>query len=144
MAIIPCNQLSLADVFSDCQDVYESDKPEFLSFLQSNMDLDEMIPDSFRNHFHASTGRPRKYPYMPFYGHLSSSGYFQFLRIPYFLFSSGIPDIFVNSVVLIRFLMLLRLLVSNRISFWTYNQFLITSLMLPNRSARLLILSRQI
>ena len=29
MAIIPCNQLSLADVFSDCQDIYESDKPEF-------------------------------------------------------------------------------------------------------------------
>ena len=62
MAIIPCNQLSLADVFSDCQDIYESDKPEFLSLLQSNIDLDEIIPDSFRNHFYASTGRSRKYP----------------------------------------------------------------------------------
>lgn len=62
MAIIPCNQLSLADVFSDCQDIYEFDKPEFLSLLQSNIDLDEIIPDSFRNHFYASTGRPRKYP----------------------------------------------------------------------------------
>lgn len=46
MAIIPCNQLSLADVFSDCQDIYESDKPEFLSLLQSNIDLDEITPDS--------------------------------------------------------------------------------------------------
>ena len=62
MAIIPCNQLSLADVFADCQDIYESDKPEFLSLLQSNIDLDEIIPDSFRNHFYASTGRSRKYP----------------------------------------------------------------------------------
>ena len=62
MAIIPCNQLSLADVFSDCQDIYESDKPAFLSLLQSNIDLDEIIPDSFRNHFYASTGRSRKYP----------------------------------------------------------------------------------
>lgn len=62
MAIIPCNQLSLADVFSDCQDIYESDKPEFLSLLQSNIDLDDIIPDSFRNHFYASTGRSRKYP----------------------------------------------------------------------------------
>src|SRR5574344_1521327 len=62
MAIIPCNQLSLADVFSDCQDIYESDKPQFLSLLQSNIDLDEIIPDSFRNHFYASTGRSRKYP----------------------------------------------------------------------------------
>ena len=62
MAVIPCNQLSLADVFSDCQDIYESDKPAFLSLLQSNIDLDEIIPDSFRNHFYASTGRSRKYP----------------------------------------------------------------------------------
>lgn len=62
MAIIPCNQLSLADVFSECQDIYESDKPAFLSLLQSNIDLDEIIPDSFRNHFYASTGRSRKYP----------------------------------------------------------------------------------
>ncbi len=50
MAIIPCNQLSLADVFSDCQEIYESDKPEFLSLLQSNIDLDEnysrFLPES--------------------------------------------------------------------------------------------------
>lgn len=62
MATIPCNQLSLADVFSNCQDIYDSDKPEFLSLLQSNIDLDVIIPASFRNHFYASTGRARKYP----------------------------------------------------------------------------------
>lgn len=66
MAIIPCNQLSLADVFSDCQSFYESDKPVFLSLLQSNIDLDDFIPASFRNHFYASTGRSRKYPLQAF------------------------------------------------------------------------------
>jgi hypothetical protein len=66
MAIIPCNQLSLADIFSDCQDIYESDKPEFLSLLQSYIDLDEIVPASFRKHFYASTGRSRKYPLFAF------------------------------------------------------------------------------
>ena len=31
--MIPYNQLSLADIFSDCQEIYESDKPAFLSLL---------------------------------------------------------------------------------------------------------------
>jgi hypothetical protein len=61
MAIIPQTQLSLADVFSDCQDIFGSDKPKFLSLLQSHIHLDEIIPASFQKHFYASTGRTRKY-----------------------------------------------------------------------------------
>ena len=60
--MIPYNQLSLADIFSDCQKIYESDKPQFLSLLQQHIDLDEIVPVSFRKHFYASTGRTRKYP----------------------------------------------------------------------------------
>ena len=60
--MIPYNQLSLADIFSDCQEIYESDKPQFLSLLQQHIDLDEIVPASFRKHFYASTGRDRKYP----------------------------------------------------------------------------------
>ena len=60
--MIPYNQLSLADIFSDCQEIYESDKPQFLSLLQNYIDLDEIVPPSFRKHFYASTGRTRKYP----------------------------------------------------------------------------------
>lgn len=60
--MIPYNQLSLADIFSDCQDIYKSDKPRFLSLLQQHIDLHEIIPASFRKHFYASTGRNRKYP----------------------------------------------------------------------------------
>lgn len=60
--MIPYNQLSLADIFSDCQEIYESDKPQFLSLLQQHIELDEIVPAFFRKHFYASTGRTRKYP----------------------------------------------------------------------------------
>ena len=60
--MIPQNQLSLADIFSDCQDIYESDKPKFLSLLQQHINLDEIVPASFRKHFYASIGRTRSYP----------------------------------------------------------------------------------
>ena len=55
--MIPYQQMTLADVFAD----FESDKPEFLKLLESTIDLYEMIPVSFLNHFYASTGRPREY-----------------------------------------------------------------------------------
>ena len=60
--MIPYKQLSLNDIFADCQDKSENDKPAFLSLLEKHIDLDEIIPVSFRNHFYASTGRTRKYP----------------------------------------------------------------------------------
>lgn len=46
-------QLSLADIFKDCQDKSDNDKPAFLSLLENHIDLDEIIPISFRNHFDA-------------------------------------------------------------------------------------------
>nr|WP_287713546.1 transposase [Blautia sp.] len=64
--MIPYKQLSLADIFSDCQNKFENDKPAFLSLLQTHIDIDEFIPISFRNHFYASTGRTRKYPLQAF------------------------------------------------------------------------------
>lgn len=64
--MIPYNQLSLADIFSDCQEIYDSDKPQFLSLLQKHIDLDVIVPASFRKHFYASTGRSRKYPLYAF------------------------------------------------------------------------------
>jgi len=60
--MIPYKQLSVADFFQDCQDKFYNDKPAFLSLLENHIDLDEMIPFSFYNHFYASTGRARKYP----------------------------------------------------------------------------------
>ena len=60
--MIPQKQLSLADIFEDCKNIYESDNPQFLTLLENRIDLDEIIPVSFYHHYYASTGRNRKYP----------------------------------------------------------------------------------
>ena len=60
--MIPYKQRSLANIFTDCQEKFENDKTAFLSLLETHIDIDEIIPISFRNHFYASTGRTRKYP----------------------------------------------------------------------------------
>ena len=60
--MIPYKQLSVEDIFQDCQNIFEDDKPWFLSLLEQHIDLDELIPVSFWNHFYAQTGRTRKYP----------------------------------------------------------------------------------
>ena len=49
--MIPYKQLSVADIFQDCQTIFEDDKPQFLSLLEQHIDLDEIIPITFRNHF---------------------------------------------------------------------------------------------
>ena len=64
--MIPYKQLSLADIFQDCQNKFNNDKPAFLSLLETHIDIDEFIPISFRNHFYASTARTRKYPLQAF------------------------------------------------------------------------------
>lgn len=60
--MITRNQLDLADVFSECKDIYEADKPQFLSLLEENIDLDTLVPRSFFQHYYSYTGRPRTYP----------------------------------------------------------------------------------
>ena len=60
--MISQKQLSLADIFEDCKDIFESDKPQFLTLLENHIDLDEFIPFSFYNHYYAATGRNCKYP----------------------------------------------------------------------------------
>ena len=46
--MIPYKQLSLADIFTDCQEKFENNKPAFLSLLETHIDIDEII------HFYAS------------------------------------------------------------------------------------------
>ena len=55
--MIPYKQLSMEDILQDCQNKFSNDKPAFLSLLEQHIDMDEIIPLSFRNHFYASTGR---------------------------------------------------------------------------------------
>ena len=59
--MIPHKQLNLADIFEDCQNIFEEDKPQFLSLLEEHINLSDYIPLEFYNHFYASTGRSRKY-----------------------------------------------------------------------------------
>lgn len=59
--MIPYKQLSLADIFQNCQEKFEEDKYSFLSPLEKHINLDEFIPISFRNHFYASKDLYRKY-----------------------------------------------------------------------------------
>lgn len=59
--MIPQKQLSLADIFEDCKNIFESDKHQFFTLLENHIDLDEIIPFSFYNHYYAATGRNRKY-----------------------------------------------------------------------------------
>ena len=63
--MITYKQLSLADIFSDCQNKFDNDKYEFLSILDETINLDEIVPVSFVLHFHAATGRPRKHLLYP-------------------------------------------------------------------------------
>lgn len=59
--MISQKQLSMAEIFSDCANFFENDKHHFLSLLEANLNLDELIPYSFYNRYYASTGRPRDF-----------------------------------------------------------------------------------
>ena len=63
--MITHKQLTLAEVFEDCQNKFDNDKYQFLSLLDEAINLDEIVPVSFVTHFHASTGRPRKHQLYP-------------------------------------------------------------------------------
>lgn len=63
--MIPHKQLSLADIFTDCQNKFANDKTAFLEALSQTIDLDQIVPVSFITHFHAATGRPRVHQLYP-------------------------------------------------------------------------------
>ncbi|EGX77882.1 hypothetical protein HMPREF9457_03698 [Dorea formicigenerans 4_6_53AFAA] len=41
--MIPYKQLSLAEIFTDCQEKLDNDKPAFLSLLETHIDIDETV-----------------------------------------------------------------------------------------------------
>ena len=43
ITMIPQKQLTLADISEDCKEIYDSDKPQFLTLLENHIDLDEHI-----------------------------------------------------------------------------------------------------
>lgn len=54
-------QLSLNDIYADCLEYFENDKPRFLSMLEEHLDIDALIPLNFKMHFRNYKGRPREY-----------------------------------------------------------------------------------
>lgn len=63
--MISYKQLTLAEIFENCQNKFDNDKYQFLALLDETINLDEIVPSSFIFHFHASTGRPRRYHLYP-------------------------------------------------------------------------------
>ncbi len=59
--MIKPKQLSLNDIYAGCLESFENDKPKFLSMLEEHLDIDALIPFSFKMHFKNHTGRPREY-----------------------------------------------------------------------------------
>ena len=62
-------QLSLKDIFDDCQDFFTDNPTSFFQLMEQHIDLDDFIPNSFYPAFHLKLGRNRTYP---LYGFLSS------------------------------------------------------------------------
>ena len=63
--MITYKQLTLAEIFEECQNKFDNDKYQFLSLLDEAINLDEIVPVSFISHFYASIGRPRKHQLYP-------------------------------------------------------------------------------
>ena len=137
--MIPQKQLTLADIFEDCKDIFDSDKPQFLTLLENHIDLDEIVPISFRLHYYASTGRNRKYPLNAMLWALIIQRLFSIptdsLLLVFLHYSrhlrefcgfTKVPDASKKPA-------------SNRISYRIYKHFLTILSMLPNRYARTLI-----
>ncbi|MBW9154572.1 hypothetical protein [Clostridium estertheticum] len=54
-------QLSLTDIYTDLDECFHQDKPMLIRLFDHYIDLSELIPQSFINHYYASTGHTRKY-----------------------------------------------------------------------------------
>lgn len=55
-------QSTFFDTFSQCKEIYQNDKPAFLTLLTEYLNLDEYIPASFYWSYHKHLGRDRDYP----------------------------------------------------------------------------------
>ncbi len=63
--MITHKQVTLADIFEDCQNKFNNDKYQFLTLFDEAIHLDEIVLVSFVSHFHARTRRPRNHQTYP-------------------------------------------------------------------------------
>lgn len=123
--MIPHKQLSLADIFQDCQNKFDNDKYEFLELLDQTIDLDEIVPVSFISHFHAATGRPHKHLLYPMLRALLLQLIFSIPTVSLLIIFLKYSQELRISAVSMLFLMLLNLPALSRISCRIYNPCLI-------------------
>ena len=57
------NQLSFTDIYSNIDEYFQQDKPKLIKLFEQHIDLQNLIPQSFYNHYHADTGHPRIYKF---------------------------------------------------------------------------------
>lgn len=55
------NQLSFGDIYEQCKDWAQNDKPKFLKLLENHLDLRELVPLSFYCSYEKYYGRNRQY-----------------------------------------------------------------------------------
>jgi len=54
-------QLSFADIYTNVDEYFQQDKPKLIKLFEQYIDLSQLIPQTFFNHYYASTGHPRDY-----------------------------------------------------------------------------------
>ena len=73
------NQLNLGNIYSNCQEMFKEQRPEFLELLNKYIDINAYIPFSFKKAFYADTGRPRG---CSLYGYISALVLQKIFNIP--------------------------------------------------------------
>lgn len=76
------HQISLNELFSDCQDMFLDDTPSFFQILEQHFDISEFVPSGFYHAFYLSLGRKRLYPLTGFLSALILQKIFPSLPIP--------------------------------------------------------------
>lgn len=104
---IKYHQISLNEVFSDCQTKLIEEAPSFFQLLSEHFDLDTFIPPEFVSAFYLSVGRTLLYPLHGFLSAFILQKIFLSQQIPCSFFLSGSARNFGTSVASQKFLMLL-------------------------------------
>lgn len=89
------NQLSISDVYKNCKDLFDNDKPKFITLLEQTIDFADFIPPSFYNAFYKQFCRKRNYTLESFISKL-------FLQKIYSIPTDTLLFIFLNSSKILR------------------------------------------
>ncbi len=55
------NKLCLTDIYSNIDEYFEQDKPKLIKLFEQHIAIQQLIPQSFFNHYYSNTGHTREY-----------------------------------------------------------------------------------